>query len=157
MPCPSHTRKRFLKAAAIARAGKSCQNEGSPNNAANLVIKLLTDSEPENENVSKTDCVNDAETFECDWDGSVNTQLEALPQSSSEEGRYESEISSDESEVEVWELEGEELLQSLGQCITKEQDLLSTLTPLERLQNIPASVWTKVGMNQHLGYNGLSK
>ena len=152
MPCLSSTRKHLLKAAATACAGKSCKNKGSPNNAANPVIELLTDSGPENEDVSKADCVDEAETFECDWDGSVNHQPEALQSSSHEGGGYESETGSDESEVEVWELEGQELLQSLGQHITKEQELLTAPTPFEKLQNIPARVWmnlTSLKLSEH--------
>ena len=153
MPRPSSTRKHLLKAAATACAGKSCKNKGSLNNAANLVvIELLTDSGPENEDVSKADCVDEAETFECDWDGSVNHQPEALQSSSHEGGGYESETGSDELEVEVWELEGQELLQSLGQWITKEQELLTSPTPFEKLQNIPARVWmnlTSLKLSEH--------
>ncbi|KAL4067270.1 hypothetical protein V8B97DRAFT_1919024 [Scleroderma yunnanense] len=115
------------------------------------------ESKPENEDVSQADCVHKAETFKCDWDGSVNHQPEALQSSGEGSTGYKSEASLDKLEVEIWELEGEELLQSLGQHITKEQELLTTPTPFERLQNIPASVWTKVEKNQHLGYNGLSK
>ena len=150
-------RNRFLKAATTARAGKSHQSESSRHNAGNLVIELLTDSGPENEAVSQVDCVDEAETFECDWDGSVNHQPEDLQPSGEGGTGYESEASSDESEVEILELEGEELLQSLGRRIAKEQELLTTPTPFERLKNIPESVWAKAEKNRHLGYNGLSK
>ena len=78
MPRPSRTRNCFLKAAATARAGKSHRSESSLNNAGNLVVELLTDSGPENEDVSQVDCVDKVETFECDWDGSVNHQPEDL-------------------------------------------------------------------------------
>lgn len=78
MPCLSRTRNCFSKAATAARAGKSHQSKSSLNNAGNPVIELLTDSEPENEDVSQADCVDEVETFECDWDGSVNHQPEDL-------------------------------------------------------------------------------
>ena len=92
MPCPKNC---FLKAAATAHAGKSHQSESSWNNAGNLVIELLTDSRLENEAVSQVDCVDKAETFECDWDGSVNHQPEDLQPSGEGGTGYESEASSE--------------------------------------------------------------
>ncbi|KAI6123205.1 hypothetical protein EDD16DRAFT_1691577 [Pisolithus croceorrhizus] len=53
----------------------------------------------------------------------------------------------DDSELEVWELEGEELLQSLGLQVMNKQELLTTPGLYKRLQD---------EKNWHLGYNGLS-
>ena len=67
--------------------------------------------------------------------------------------------SSSDSELEVVELEGAELIQSLGFRVEKEQEILTGAPslPYGRLQqSIPLSQWKRAEQNRHLGYNGLS-
>jgi len=148
-----HTSKRFLKAAATARAGKVHKKEAVKNVSGSSIELMDSTSESEGP-VSKAGVTDKAETVECGWDGTVNHQPKAF-HSSCDGSEWDP--SSDESELEVLELEGEELLQSLGQCITKEQELLTAPMPFKRLRiGISASEWEKAEKNRHLGYNGLS-
>ena len=148
-----HTSKQSLKAAATACAGKVRKKEAQKNVSSTIE---LVDSMSEGEGtVGGAGVTDKASEAECGWDGTVNYQPE--PFHSSNEGGREAEPSSDESEPEVLELEGKELLQSLGQCITKERELLTAPTPFKRLQiGMSASEWEKAEKNRHLGYNGLS-
>jgi len=76
------------------------------------------DSTSESEGpVSKAGVTDKVETVECGWDGTVNHQPKAF-HSSCDGSEWD--LSSDKSELEVLELEGKELLQSLGQASAKQ-------------------------------------
>ncbi|KAI6002451.1 hypothetical protein F5J12DRAFT_783914 [Pisolithus orientalis] len=62
---------------------------------------------------------------QCSWDGAINCL--ALDSATSNDDSQD--------EVDVWELEGTELLQSLELCFTKEHKLLTTPTPYQLLQH----------------------
>ncbi|KAI6038742.1 hypothetical protein EDC04DRAFT_2603669 [Pisolithus marmoratus] len=89
----------------------------------------------------------DTDTDQCSWDGRVSCLA------------HDTAASDDDShsEVEVWELEGAELLQSLQLHFKKENELLTTPTPYQLLWNgTSPREWDKAEKNCHLGYNGLS-
>ena len=147
------TSKWFLKVAATARAGKVHKKEAQIN--VSSTIELVDSTSKGEGTVGGAGVTDKASEAECSWDGTVNYQPE--PFHSSNEGGHEAELSSDESELEVLELEGKELLQSLGQCITKERELLTPPTPFKRLRiGMSASECEKAEKNRHLGYNDLS-
>ncbi|KAI6025848.1 hypothetical protein F5J12DRAFT_780632 [Pisolithus orientalis] len=97
------TSKHLLKAAETARAAKAHKKKHS--HLPEIPESLATTTDDE-----------------CNWDGTVNL----VPQNKVEAGPECSESGSTDSELEVWELEGEELIQNLGHCINKEQELLTT-------------------------------
>jgi hypothetical protein len=59
-------------------------------------------------------------------------------------------------DIEVLDLEGEELLKSLGLRLEKELELLTMPTSYEKIQDGTAQRWAKAETNRNLGCNGLS-
>ncbi|KAG1722436.1 uncharacterized protein EDB91DRAFT_1256057 [Suillus paluster] len=88
----------------------------------------------------------------CGWDGTVN---HILMSNSDSDFKLDSNTDLD-TDFEVLDLKGEELLESLGLCIEKELELLSTPTPYEKIQKNAAHQWDKAKKNCCLSYNGLS-
>ena len=150
------TSKWLLKAAASACAAKACKREDTclPNDVAASEVR---ENESDNQAAELSIQVTDNGDDECGWDGTVNW-VPHSDQGGNELEWQSSKPDSSDSELEVMELEGAELIQSLGFHVEKEQETLtSALSLYERLQrNIPPSQWKKAEQNQHLGYNGLS-
>ncbi|KIK17978.1 hypothetical protein PISMIDRAFT_14707 [Pisolithus microcarpus 441] len=141
------TSKHLLKAAARARAAMAHKWAGPKGTGSPVVAELLNSKDTSELHHGVTDEAEAA--LECDWDGSINHHGDMMEYSMT---------GSNDLELEVQELEGKELLQSLGLQIMNEQKLLTALTLYKRLwDGITPREWEKAEKNQHLGYNGLSK
>lgn len=92
------------------------------------------------------------------WTGGVNNHLIGFDESDSDFG--DTEWESEESEDEVDELEGADLVESLRKELENELNLLkqAAQTPYEKISNanLTARDWKKAEQNQGLGYNGLA-
>ncbi|KAI6125291.1 hypothetical protein EDD17DRAFT_1511696 [Pisolithus thermaeus] len=119
-----HTSKHLLKAAATACATKACKQAGPKNAGSPVVAELLNSMDVSELHLGVTD--ESEATSECSWDGSVNHHGDVTEYSVA---------GLDDSELEVWELEGEELLQSLGLQVMNKQELLTTPGLYKRLQD----------------------
>jgi len=101
MPCTS---KRLLKAAASARAAKARKREDTclPNDE-------VRENESDNQAAELSIQVTDNGDDECGWDGTVNWVLHS-DQGGNELEWQSSKPDSSDSELEVMELEGSELI-----------------------------------------------
>ena len=92
------------------------------------------------------------------WTGGVNNHLIGFDESDSDFG--DTEWESEESEDEVDELEGADLVESLRKELENELNLLkqAAQTPYEKISNanLTARDWKKAEQNRGLGYNGLA-
>ena len=123
-----------------------------------MAASEVRENESDNQAAELSIQVTDNGDDECGWDGTVNWVLHS-DQGGNELEWQSSEPDSSDSELEVMELEGAELIRSLGFRVEKEQETLTGAPSLyERLQtrNVPPSQWKKAEQNRHLGYNGLS-
>lgn len=127
------TSKQFLKAAAAARAAKAHK---SANQTQKESEKGPTTEVLDSDSDGNLDHMNVEDR--CGWDGDVNCQAS----DESADGGY-----SESDKVELQELEGVELLQSLELCLTREHKLLRKFSLKE---------WGQAEKKRGLGYNGLS-
>jgi len=135
------TSKRFLKAAATARAAKvNKSTKQTQKESKGPTIEVLdSDSDGNSDHM-------DVEGG-CGWDGGVNFQA-----SDSDDCGY-----SESGEVELQELEGAELLRSLELRLTREHELRAAPVQYsELLRKVSLKEWEKAEKKRGLGYNGLS-
>ena len=138
----SRTSKRFLKAAAAARAAKANKSaEPTQKDSKRAAIEILDSNSDSDGNSDHTEVES-----KCGWDGDVN-----------QAGESDDDDYSSDSGEELQELEGIELLQSLELCSTKEKELQAASAQyLELLRNVSQKEWEKAETNRGLGYSGLS-
>lgn len=85
---------------------------------------------------------SDSSDDECGWDGTVNHVPTSESDSDSDfEPGSSTDTDSESDTIEVSDLEGEELLKSLGLRLEKELELLTTSTPYEKIQDGTAQRW----------------
>jgi hypothetical protein len=174
-------RKNYrLRAAATARAAKARKKKAPPNVSNNLDVEPEVTEYTSSQAMQEASQANQPRTpdgeeciavsdgavsnllldsdDECGWDGTVNhvPTSESDSDSDFEPGSSTDTESESDLDIEVLDLEGEELLKSLGLRLEKELELLTMLTSYEKIQDGAAQRWAKAETNRNLGYNGLS-
>ncbi|KII87813.1 hypothetical protein PLICRDRAFT_176579 [Plicaturopsis crispa FD-325 SS-3] len=145
---------RVKAAAARAREGKASRRAALE---SEQISEPRIPDAPEDQ--GRFDCNQDDEEDdgECHWTGSVNDGLPDTGIAGDDFSESDSEMGSED---ELEELEGEELLDSLGKSmdtVGPEQAASAVRNAFDRLQtSLTPKEWAKAEANRHLGYNGQS-